>query len=182
MQRPWSSANDLSAKVDAYEAALAELEQQKKEHEAALAALEPWLGNLSQSQFAKLAPMQEEINALKGQMEASAQNEDFAEALELRPTISRPRWMRMKRLWRSWSSRRKTTKQRWRRWNLGLGNLSQSQFAKLAPMQEEINALKGQMEASAQNEDFAEALDSPNDLSAKVDVADQAKPLADQGY
>src|SRR5438046_1005537 len=61
-------AGDLSAKLDAYEAAKKEIDEKKKQYEDALAALQPRLPTTSDPQYAKLEPMQQEIATLQKQM------------------------------------------------------------------------------------------------------------------
>src|SRR5262249_13884082 len=73
---------DLKAKLDAYQKKLEELKQQKKAYEDALAPLQPRLQEASQSQSAKLAPMQQEIATGQQQMETAAQGEDYVQALK----------------------------------------------------------------------------------------------------
>jgi hypothetical protein len=73
---------EMAAKLDAFEVALQELEQQKKAYEDAMAALQPQIDQTSQSsQHQTLAPMEEELLALKTKIDTAAQAEDFALAL-----------------------------------------------------------------------------------------------------
>lgn len=75
-------ANQVSAKADEFQKALAELEKSKQEYESAAKALQPKLPTTCPVN-ASLAERHSQIMALKGQMEAAANSEDYAKALEL---------------------------------------------------------------------------------------------------
>jgi hypothetical protein len=75
-------ADQLNAKADAFQQALAEFEKNKQAYEAALKALQPKLPT-SCPVNASLAERYSQIMALKGQMEAAASSLDYAKALEL---------------------------------------------------------------------------------------------------
>src|SRR5262249_54823502 len=75
-------ANDLAPKLDEFAQALAELDQQQKEYDEALAALQPQLQEAMKSTYTPLKPKVDEITTLKGTMEAAAQKEDFVAALQ----------------------------------------------------------------------------------------------------
>ena len=81
---------DLKDKVDAFTAKHDELEQQKQQYETALATLQPRLqaASVSEAQYAKLQPMQEELTSGQSQMEAAAQAEDYDKANECTQDLS----------------------------------------------------------------------------------------------
>src|SRR5262249_12713853 len=73
----------LKGKVEEYEKALEELEQQEKAFQEAWAALQEKMTPTEQSQFKKLEPQQQELTEAKTEIETAAQEEDYEKALNL---------------------------------------------------------------------------------------------------
>ncbi|MBL0147449.1 MAG: hypothetical protein IPP87_01405 [Ideonella sp.] len=73
---------DLSAKLDEFEQAKAEIDQKKQDYETALAAVQPRLqaASSSEQRYAKLEPMLQELAQAQTSMEASAQAGDYEQA------------------------------------------------------------------------------------------------------
>jgi hypothetical protein len=95
-----AKATDLGTKLDAYEAAVKELEEQKAAYEEAYAKLQPRFPDGPQSQ-PKLETMAAEINKLRGDMETAAKGEDY-EARSSSPAISPPSSMLSRPLRKTW--------------------------------------------------------------------------------
>ena len=76
-------ANDLSTRADACSSAVADLNRQKQDYDAALGQLEPKLeAAASPSPYPELEAMQQGLASGRQQMQAAATAEDFAQALE----------------------------------------------------------------------------------------------------
>jgi hypothetical protein len=74
---------DLSIKLDAYDKAIAEIEQQKKEYEAAASALATKVNDALKKQFLSLSAQIAELKKLQADMAAAAQGSDYDKALQL---------------------------------------------------------------------------------------------------
>jgi chaperonin cofactor prefoldin len=72
---------DLSSKLDTYAKELAQLDQQKKEYEGALAPANAKVANVLKTQFLDLAAKQDEITKLQQQAAALAQAGDYDKAM-----------------------------------------------------------------------------------------------------
>ena len=83
-----ATAQDLSTKVDAYVAAIAETEQQKKAYDDKLAALQPRLVEALEAKDGKPPAAQAELVAAKTQMEEAAQRDDYEQALKMAGDIT----------------------------------------------------------------------------------------------
>jgi predicted nucleic acid-binding Zn-ribbon protein len=160
---------DLTAKVDAFEKALAELERQKKAYEDAWAALQPKYAQTEQSQFAKLAPMQQDLGAIKAQIDGLLPNEDYVQALKLVNDLATKvdtylaAVDELQKQKKAFEDARSSLDPR-------LKEALQSQSVKLAPQRDQLTAANAQIDAAAQSEDFEQALKQVNDLSKDVDA------------
>jgi hypothetical protein len=74
---------DLSIKLDAYEKALAQIEQQKKEYELAASTLATKVNDALKKQFLSLSAQIAELKKLQADMAAAAQGNDYDKALQL---------------------------------------------------------------------------------------------------
>jgi hypothetical protein len=74
---------DLSAKLDAYEKAKAEIDQKQQAYETLRSTVEPRIAQASKKQYLNLAPKLEEIKKLQGQATAAAQTGDYEQATKL---------------------------------------------------------------------------------------------------
>jgi hypothetical protein len=79
---------DLSAKLDAYEKAVAEIEQQKKEYEAAAGALTTRVNDALKKQYLSLSAQITELKKIQADMAAAAQGNDYDKALQLTKDLS----------------------------------------------------------------------------------------------
>jgi predicted nucleic acid-binding Zn-ribbon protein len=167
---------DLTTKVDTFEKALAELEQQKKAYEDAWSALEPKYQPTQQSQFAKLAPMQQDMAAIKGQIDGLLPGEDYVQALKLVNDLAtkvdtyQAAVDELQKQKQAFDDARAALDPR-------LKEALASQSAKLAPQRDQLSAANADINTAAQGEDYAGALKQVNDLSAQVDAY---KAAADQ--
>jgi hypothetical protein len=167
---------DLTTAVDSYEKALAELEQQKKAYEDAWNALEPKYQQTQQSQFTKLAPMQQDMTAIKGQIDGLLPGEDYAQALKLANDLSTK-----VDAYQAAVDELQKQKQAFDDARAGLDprlkDALASQSAKLAPQRDQLTTANAQIDTAAQGEDYAGALKQVNDLATQVDAY---KAAADQ--
>ena len=175
---------DLKLKVEAYKKKLEELKKQKQDYLDASAALYPRVAAASQSKYAKLAPMQQDLAAVQGQMETVAQSEDFAQARKLSKDLASKA--------DAFEKARAELEQQKKAYEDALAALQpqlqealKSNYAPLKPRADDITRVKEGMEAAAQKEDYVAALASLNDLKAKVEalLADLKKlQQAEQDY
>lgn len=87
-KRALEFVKDVSTKLDAFAAALTELERQKKAYDDALAPLRPRLDKVCQSESPALAPLQEELIKIQEAMDLSAKSENYDQALILAKNLS----------------------------------------------------------------------------------------------
>ena len=166
-----SQANDLSAKADAYTAAVEEMRRLKQEYEQALVQVQPKLQAApNPSPFNKLAPQQAELTSGQQQMESAAQGEEFEQALSQANdlgakadayTAAVEELTRLKTEYEQVLAQVQPKLQ---------AAPNPSPFNKLAAQQAELTSGQQQMETTAQAEDFEQALQQANDLGTKVDA------------
>jgi hypothetical protein len=161
--------NDLSAKVDAYTQALAELEQQKQEYEKALAAIKPKLTEASQSRYGKFLPKQQEIATVQEEMEKSAQSEEFGLALESLNDLSGKLDAYLADL-AEVETQRKAYEDALKPVTAKVNEVLKKQYLNLVPLQVEISAIQKQMEGNAQAGDFDKALQVVPYLKTKAEA------------
>jgi hypothetical protein len=172
---------DLSDKVDAYTTAAQQVEQQKQDYESALSALQPKLTNASQSRYPTLDPMEQDMVTVQNKMEEAAKNQDYDQALKLEQDLSDKV--------DAYTAALNDLDQKKKQYEDGLAALqpkltesSQCRYPSLDPMQKDMITVQDQMEAAAKKTDYAQALTSLNDLSAKVDAYLAAKKDLEQKY
>jgi hypothetical protein len=162
-------AGDLSTKVDAYLAAVEELEKQKKAYEDGLAALQPNLPTTSSGEHPKLQPIEEDIARLQTEMEAAAKTEDYEQALKLQGDLSAKvdEYTKTKE---ELEQQKEAYEQALAALQPKLAEASQckAQFADLEPIQQEMVTIQTEMEAAAKAEDYESAQRLLGDLDAKV--------------
>jgi hypothetical protein len=149
----------------------AEFVQQKQLFDDAQAQLQPRLDALSVSepQYAKLQPIQQEADAGRTQMEASAQAEDFGQALTQAQDLSakldaiEQAKAEIDQKKQAYETLRSLVEPR-------ITQASKKQYLNLAPKLEEIKKLQTQATAAGQAGDFEQATKLMNDASAKTDA------------
>ena len=173
-------ANDLSTKVDAYLAAVKDLEEKKQQYEDALAKLKAKLEGMPKTDYPKLATMKQDIDTVKGQMESAAQSGDYEQALaktnDLTTKVD------------AYATAVKELEEKKKAYEGGfeaikpkLAEALQSKNPDVAPVQKELLISKQQMEEAAKNGDYAQANTSLADVTAKVATIQAAKPEAGGG-
>ena len=167
---------DLAKKVEAFEAALEHLERKKKAFETARAALQLKLTQVEQSSFKKLEPKQQAIAAGKASIDSSAETEDYDHTMTLVSDLS-AQCNEYQAAVAELEQQRKAYRAAWAKLQSRFEKTAQSQFKKLEPMQQDLAAIKTDIDSAVEAEDFARALTRVNDLSPKVDtfLADQEK-------
>jgi hypothetical protein len=160
---------DLKVKLTAYGKKLEELKKQKQAYDDALVPLQPRLTAAAQSKYAKLAPMQQDIATVQGQMEAAAQTEDFVQSLKLAKDLA-PKLDAFEKALDELNQQKKEYDDALAALQPELQEALKSTYTPLKPQADEITKIKGEMEAAAKNEDYVAALQSLNDLKAKVEA------------
>jgi hypothetical protein len=177
------SVQDLGAKLDAFEAAKAEIDQKKQEYEAALAAVQPRLqaASTSEPQYAKLAPMQQDLALVRHAMEAAAQAGDYDKANQCLQDLGAKL--------DAFDAAKAEIDQKKQEYEAALAavqprlqaaSTSEPQYTKLAPMQQDLASAQSEVEAAAQAGDYDKAKQSLQDLSVKLDAFEKAKAEIDQ--
>jgi hypothetical protein len=162
-------AKDLSTKVDAFAKALAELEQQKKEYDDALAALQPRLTEATKCKYPKLTPIQQEMATIQGQMESAAKSEDFVQARKLLGDLTAKVEAYEKAL-AELEKQKQAYEDQLKAVTPKVNDVLKKQYLKLVPMQTEITKVQQQMAALAQNGDYDKALPMVADLKTKAEA------------
>jgi hypothetical protein len=162
--------------VSTYEKDLAKLEEQKKAYEQELEKLKPKLEETSKCDYEKLAPMHEEIVTLKGQMESSAEGEDFEQALKTAQGLS-AKVDEYKKALEELEQKKKQYEEAMTPLQPKLDKAveTKAKNKSIAAMQDEITTIKTDMDAQAKSGDYDLALKSVTDLSAKVDACQKAQ-------
>jgi chromosome segregation ATPase len=141
----------------------------KEQYDQALAALQPKLTESSQSKYAKLASVQEQMVAIQGQMETAAQNKDYVQAYKLAGDLS-GKVNAYGTALADLEQKKTAYEQALAELQPKLAEVSQSKYAKLTAMQQEMVTVQGQMETAAQGEDYEQAMSLLTDLSGKVEA------------
>jgi predicted nucleic acid-binding Zn-ribbon protein len=164
----------LEASVASFEAKKIEIEAKKQQYEQALESLKPKLGECAQCNYKKLAPMQQEIETIKGQMESAGQAEDYEQALNLVTDLGTKVDTYQTAL-KDLEEKKKLYEQALEAVKPKLDEAGQKAvYAKLASQKQEYESLKGAMETAAQGEDYELALQKATDLTGRVDAYIQA--------
>ena len=174
---------DQTAKREQFRSKHEALLQQKQAYDAALAALQPRLDALAtlEPQYAKLQAMQQELAPARAQMEATAEAEDFANAqAQLQDVTAKAAAI---------EAAKAEIDQKKQAYEAALAALtprlqavamSEPQYAKLQPLQQDLAAAQGAMEALAQAGDYDKASAGLQELEAKVAAIETAKAEIDQ--
>ncbi len=174
---------DLKTKLDAFKKKHDELEKQKQEYDAALATLQPRLAEVSVSepQYAKLQPQQQEMATVQTEMEAAAQSEDFAKALELEKNLAtkvdayETAKAQIDQLKQDYETALSGLQPR-----LQASSVSEPQYTTIQPQQLEMAAAQSAMEAAAQAFDYEKAMELLQDLTTKLEAYEAAKSEVDK--
>lgn len=177
-----SSMGELTSKVEAFKAKQAELEQQKTEYETAVTQFQQRLDGLpmSEPQYAKLAPMLEELRGGQTQMESSAQAEEYGQAVSQAQELS----AKADALEQA-KAEIDAKKQEYEaalaaiQPRLADASVSDPAYTKLEPQVAELAQAQSTMEAAAEAGDFDQAKTQLDDLSGKLDALEQAKAEID---
>ena len=174
---------DLATKLDAFEAAKAEIDKQKQEYETALAALKPRLdaASVSDPQYAKLQPQKDELAKAQTDMEGAAQGGDYQQANTVLQDVS-------SKLDALEQAKAEIDKQKQEyetalaalKPRLDAASVSDPQYAKLQPQKDELAKAQTDMEGAAQGGDYQQANTVLQDVSSKLDALEQAKAEIDK--
>ena len=175
---------ELGTRVDAYQAALDEVDQQKAAYEQALLPVQSRVQSVkvSEPQYTKLQPQQQAIAAAQSDMEASVQAEDFVQALAQVQDISAKldaldaAKAEIDRLKQEYETALAALQPRLE----AAAAATEPQYAKLQQQQQEIATARAAMEAAAQAGDYEQANTALQDLGPKLDVFDAAKTEIDE--
>lgn len=169
---------DVTGRVEAYEQALQSLDEQKQAFQAAWDEVQAKLSQVEQSTFKKLEAQQQEITAGRAPVEAAAAQEDYEQATTLASELS-AKCDQYATAVTELEQQRQAYETAWNALQPRYEQTAQSEFQKLAPMQQEMTAIKGRIDAAVQAEDYASAVTQVNDLATKVDTfladADKAR-------
>lgn len=160
---------DLTKKLEAFEAALDEIERKKKEFEALKLELELKLTPVQQSTYRKLEPKQQEIAAGKTAVDAAAAAEEYDQATTLASELAN-KCEEYEAEAKKLDEERKAYETAWAALQPRYEQTATSEFKTLQTLQEELLAIKASIDSSVQAEDFAQALTQVNDLATKVDT------------
>ncbi|MBC7939917.1 MAG: hypothetical protein H7Z19_09180, partial [Chitinophagaceae bacterium] len=173
----------LEGQVDTYQSALEELEQQKAAYEEALGPVQSRVQSVavSEPQYVKLQPQAQEITSAQAGAQASAEGEEFVQALSQVQDVSSKldaldeAKAEVDRLKAEYDSAYAAVQPR-----LQAAASSEPQYAKLQPQQQEIAAAQSTMEAAAQAGEYEQANTQVAELGAKLDVFEEAKAEIDR--
>jgi len=164
----------LGRQLDAYEQSLQQLSDQKKQYEDEMGVLQPKLDEAAQApQHKKLDSMMQELNTGQGDVSQKAQAEDFegatraANDLKAKVDVYLESVAGLEEQMKNYEAAAAKVTER-------ADGAKQSTFKPLATMEADIADGQTQMESMAAEEDYVGALDQANQLSAKLDVYDQA--------
>jgi hypothetical protein len=161
---------DLKTKVTAYQKKVEELKKKKKAYDDALAAVQSRLtaASVCEQQYSTLNPMQLDMTAVQGQMEAAAQAEDFDKAAQLLKDLTT-------KLDAFEAAKKEVDKQK-QEYEAALNALAprlaevaKRQKSNLAPKGDEITKTQQAAAASAQSGEYVKALEQTKDLATKID-------------
>jgi len=174
---------DSTAKREAFQTRHDELVQQKQSLDDARAQLQPRLDAalVSEPQYAKLQPMQQELEAARTQLEASAQAEDFGQALTQAQALSgKVELIEQAKTEIDQKKQAFETALAALQPRLDVVSKTDPAYAAIEPQLQAITQARTTMEASAQAGDYDKATAQLQDLTAKVDACEQAKTEIDR--
>ena len=164
---------DLKTKHDEIVKKHEKLKLEKDAYDALWLQVQPRLDQISQSRFASLATMVQDIERTRTEKEAAAQADDYAKALALTQNLSD-----MIDAYVTALTELEAKKQAFDTSVAGLqpqlADAAKPSYKSLAARQTELTTVKAQMEAAALKEDFAGATLIATDLETKL-VAYQAE-------
>ena len=163
-----ASLNGLAPNLDVIETALDDLASQKDEFDAAWGALQRPLNETMICEFPDLLPMQEELQALRGQIEAAAGPHDYATALPLVAEL-RGKIDTYMAAYAAAVDQRTLYEGRLPRIRAELAEASVSEFPALADLQNRILTTSEAMEAAAGQGDYETALLEMDNLVPLLD-------------
>ncbi len=149
----------------------------KEQYEPALQSLQPRLAgvSVSEQQYAKLAPMQQELATAQTQMESSAQAKDFVQALtQVQDLSGKVDALKQAKTEIDQKKQEYETALAALQPRLDAVSVSDPAYAKLEPMLAEITAARQAMETATQAGDYDQALALAKYLTAKLDAFEQA--------
>ena len=157
--------------------------EQKQSYEAALAALQPRLDALATLEplYASLQPMQQALAPAQAQMASIAEAEDFANALvQLQDVTAKAGAIEAAKTEIDQKKQAYETALAAITPRLQAASMSEAQYARLQPLQQDIAAVQSTMEAAAQAGDYDKASQLLADLSAKLEPYERAKAELDE--
>jgi hypothetical protein len=170
----------LTTKVDAYLKDVKDLDDRKTAYQKVIEPLKPKLDQAAQNSSVKLAPLREELSAIKTQMETGVEGEDFAQAAKYAGDLASKVDVFLADV-KDLEAKKKAYQDTSDTLKKKLTECQSSRFAKLAPDQQEITTLQGNMEAAEKAEDFDKALALATQLTSDVDAyLDKAKGLEEK--
>ena len=163
---------DLKTKLDAFKTKIEELKTQRKAYEDALAAVQSQLVEFSKAPpYLALKPTADEINKVKGEMEAATQKEDYVAALasgnDLKTKLEafQPDLKKIQQAEDDYKNARAALKPK-----LDDVLVSARELASLKAGRDAIVAADSSVESAASAQDFEKALELVKDLATKVDA------------
>lgn len=165
---------DLSSKLDAFEAAKAEIDAQKQEYDTGWAALQPRIQAISVSdpEYVSIEPQLQEIAQAQATMEASAQSGDYAQAVQQLQDLTTKV--------DTYEQAKQELDAKKAEYEAAVAALQPKlptqcpTNAQLSTLDGEITTLKGQMEAAATAKDYTKALEIAKRADAKADEFQKA--------
>ena len=158
---------DVTGKLDAFEAALEELDRKKQEFEAANAELQLKLTDVQQSTFRKLEPKQQEIATAKTAVDAAAASEDYDQATTLANELALKCEEYLAEVQKLQEEREAYDKV-WATMQPRLPTTSEPGGERITALQEEISAGVDEMTAAAEADDYDTATRLAGELDAKI--------------
>lgn len=164
----------LSGKVDAYEAAIKQLEEKKKKYEDSLGILKPKLPTQSAADFPQLGPLEIDLFNLERQAKEAADAEDYDKAnehlksLETKLNEYETKKQELEKKKAEYEQLAKEIAER-------LPTQSAADYPQLNPLQIELTTLNGQMKASADAKDWEKGIEHANNLKTKLDEYETKK-------
>lgn len=175
--RDYVGALDLVREVERTmgeaEAAISLLASQKAEFDTAWSRIEPRIADVSVSEYPELHEMQVELARAQGEIETAATASDYAMALSLLPDFT-AKVETMERVLDENRGERDLYDRRLSQIQGELNEAAQCEFPALLPQQQEIDAVRGRMEAAAAGNDFEQALVEMDALVPLLDAFGQA--------
>jgi hypothetical protein len=139
----------------------------KEKYDAALSDLKSRLQSISECRYKKLTPMQEDILAVQGKMEAAAQEKDYVKALTLQTDLS-SKVDEYKKAYDELDAQKQKYDDALAKVQPRLDAITASEAGKAGEIQQEMTQLDTDMKAAADDENFEKANTLVGQLDAKV--------------